>query len=306
MNIESTATLTKPTETPTTAASANTAAKEDSKSFKEELATVKKETKAEVKATVNATVKTEEADNIAMVNNEQMATLPKTVEGNIAQQVNQNQPIKDKNTITDKKTTATKSENSDITDPLNELNSKIEILSNLKNVSNTRTQSIGSKAEELSDKSDFCATIKMDTNDAAFFVNLVGNQEMTAINNQNIQGNNIKDGFKEIKMAETQQTVSVSQTLLDSLNESMKTNKPFRIDFGSDIAVIMKVDKNGTLSANFIPGTAAVENYLKNNIASLQQNFNNQNLPYNELAYSKQQKHEQEKQQKQNRENEDE
>ncbi len=122
---------------------------------------------------------------------------------------------------------------------------------------------------------------------------------MTAhgIINNHSENNQIQ--FQEIKAEATQKTVAVTQTLLDSLNESMKTNKPFRIDFGDDIAVIMKVDKDGILSANFIPGSSAVENYLRGNIGYLRQSFEEQNLDYNELSYTRQEN----KKQKQNNRN---
>lgn len=50
---------------------------------------------------------------------------------------------------------------------------------------------------------------------------------------------------------------------MDKLSESMKTNQPFRIDFDKDVSVIIKVNKDGSLAANFIPGDKAVEQYLK-------------------------------------------
>ena len=55
----------------------------------------------------------------------------------------------------------------------------------------------------------------------------------------------------------------------------------------------MRVDKNGNLNANFIPGDKAVEAYLRNNISYLKQRFDEQDLPYNELTYSKHRNHEQ-------------
>jgi len=189
------------------------------------------------------------------------------------------------------------SKNPDIEKPLNELTSKIASLKELVSTS---------KTDKTSDKDDYCQTITMDSNDITFFVNLVNNQ--VAQTGQGItistQSTGLTD-LTEVKSEATRQNVQVSATLMEALNKSFQTNKPFRIDFDSDVAVIMKVDKNGVLSANFIPGTAAVEAYLKNNISLLQQNFDNQNLPYNELAYSQQQKQGR-KEQRNNKENEDE
>ena len=73
----------------------------------------------------------------------------------------------------------------------------------------------------------------------------------------------------------------------------MKNNKPFRIDFDKNISVIIKVNKDGSLSANFIPGDKAVEQYLRNNISTLKQRFDEENLAYSELSYSNSNKREQ-------------
>lgn len=183
-------------------------------------------------------------------------------------------------------------------DPLNELSSKIAALSSLKNNFSSKTHIKKAETVDKGAKSDYCQTIKMNPNDITFFLNLVDNQQLTA---QNSMGVNSQNGaFTDIKSEATQQTVPVSAPLMDALNESFKTNKPFRIDFGGDVAVIMKVDRDGKLSANFIPGSAAVEAYLKNNIALLQQSFDEQNLPYNQLSYSKQQQQQQKENKKEN------
>ena len=45
------------------------------------------------------------------------------------------------------------------------------------------------------------------------------------------------------------------------------------------------MDTKGKVSAEFIPGDKAVEMYLRNNISSLKQRFDDQNLPYNDIMY---------------------
>ena len=193
----------------------------------------------------------------------------------------------------DRETMAESNQNAEGIDPISELNSKIAVLSNLKNNISKGHKTIKSGTTDKVTKGDYCQTMKMNNNDINFFVNLVNNQQMTAQNSVGVNSQNA--AFTNVKSEATQQTVPVSAPLMDALNESFKTNKPFRIDFGGDVAVIMKVDKDGNLSANFIPGSAAVETYLKNNISILQQSFENQNLPYGELSYSKQQQQKQDK-----------
>lgn len=131
------------------------------------------------------------------------------------------------------------------------------------------------------------SVIKMDMNDAQFFTDLVQNSDKTL---QNVALNLMQNS--EIQTQEIQKNVKVSATLLNALAESIKNKQSFRIDFDKDISVILRVDKDGALSARFIPGDAAVEQYLKQNISTLRQRFDNQELPYKELSYTGQQKRE--------------
>lgn len=281
MDIKSTSTVTKTTETSTSQSSSSTA-KDNTATFKDELEAVKvQEAKeSEKNAKASDTAKTQ-----------------KNAEEDAAKKLSKEQLKNDKDKNTDNLG------NKIFSDPINELNSKIATLNAIKNNYNS-PQDFDSKIEDkTSDKQDYCRTIKMDNNDIMFFVNLVENRQMIAQNNPAVNPN-INNNFTDIKSEATQETVRVSATLMDALNDSLKTNKPFRIDFDKDIAVILRVDKEGVLSANFIPGSAAVENYLKNNIETLRQNFDNQNLPYNELSYKRQQKEEQHQNKHKENENE--
>jgi hypothetical protein len=166
---------------------------------------------------------------------------------------------------------------------LSELNSKISAINSISTVSNKTKNLLGS--------------IKMNKEDANFFVNMVENQS-----NNNFQANitmnvNNQVTFTDVKSQALQSSASVSQALIEKLQESMNTNKAFRVDFDNDVAVIMRVDSNGTLSANFIPGSSAVEQYLRNNIAELKQAFENKGLEYNELTYSSKKQNQQKQQQ---------
>ena len=141
--------------------------------------------------------------------------------------------------------------------------------------------------------------INMSDSDANFFANLVQNTDMSMKSisdsiNQTLMNNNTQN---------VQKNVQVSSVLMEKLSESMKTNQPFRIDFDKDVSVIIKVNKDGSLAANFIPGDKAVEQYLRNNIASLRQRFDEQNLPYSELSYSNQNRQQQERRRNSNKEN---
>lgn len=174
---------------------------------------------------------------------------------------------------------------------LSELNSKISALNSISSVSSKAKTPLGS--------------IKMNKEDANFFVNMVENQNNNVFQaNVTVNANN-QVTFTEAKAQAAQSSAAVSQALIDKLKESMNTNKAFRVDFDNNVAVIMRVDSNGVLSANFIPGSSAVEQYLRNNIAELRQAFENKGLEYNELSYSSR-KQNQNKQQRNQRGGKDE
>jgi len=142
------------------------------------------------------------------------------------------------------------------------------------------------------------STISMSDNDAMFFANLVTKTDMSM---QSIAGE-FQKSLQPGKIEQVQKTAQVSSVLMEALSESMKTNKPFRIDFDKDISVVMRVDRDGSLNANFIPGDKAVEAYLRNNISYLKQRFDEQNLSYGELTYSKHKRQEQDEERKNNKE----
>ena len=139
--------------------------------------------------------------------------------------------------------------------------------------------------------------VNMSDSDADFFINLVQNTDLSMKSIANQINDTMTNGTENV-----QKNVQVSSVLMDKLSESMKTNQPFRIDFDKDVSVILKVNKDGSLAANFIPGDKAVEQYLRNNILSLRQRFDEQNLAYSELSYSNSRQQQQQRQ-KNNKEN---
>lgn len=80
-----------------------------------------------------------------------------------------------------------------------------------------------------------------------------------------------------------QKSVQISKTLADMLAKSKETQQPLRIDFDNGISVIIKVSREGKLSADFLPSTQIAETYLKENLPLLKQRFDEKNLDYDEL-----------------------
>ena len=124
--------------------------------------------------------------------------------------------------------------------------------------------------------------LKMTEQDANFFIELVKNNQES--------GQTVADTATQIlqdlqKADETQQTTRVSKALADMIGEAAKTNKPFRIDFDKNISVIIKIDREGKISAEFLPGDKAVEQFLRTQLPMLRQKFNDENIDYKDLNY---------------------
>lgn len=145
-------------------------------------------------------------------------------------------------------------------------------------------------------------SIQMSDSDAMFFSNLVKNTDMSMQSVASEFQKTLQSGLVQ----QAQSSAKASAALIAALQESSKTNQPFRIDFDKDVSVILKVDKDGNINANFIPGDKAVEAYLRNNIDFLKQRFNEENIAYGELNYSKSRQGKEEKEQKHKKEQENE
>ena len=64
------------------------------------------------------------------------------------------------------------------------------------------------------------------------------------------------------------------------LAKSMENNKPLRIDFDNNISVIIKISRDGKITADFLPSSQVAEAYLKENLPLLRQKFNENNIEY--------------------------
>ena len=154
------------------------------------------------------------------------------------------------------------------------------------NLNSTR---ILSWARDLNDiKSEFnYNTMTMDKEDAQFFINLTQNIPAQVSVSQN------QVDITTLEITETsglQKSLKTSKILNNIIENCYKTGQSARIDFDNNISVIMRIDREGKVTAQFIPSDNIAEQYLKNNIGLLRQTFEEQNLPYNELSYREQNK----------------
>ena len=130
-------------------------------------------------------------------------------------------------------------------------------------------------------------TVSMDLTDALFFVNLTQDGLFSMQPSQNGEFQNLIK-TEIVQNTITQKTINVTNQLTSLIEKAQNTQKPVRISFDNDISVILKINKQGKVSAEFIPGSIEAENYLMNNVASLKQKFDEQNLPYTSLSYRQQ------------------
>ncbi len=127
-------------------------------------------------------------------------------------------------------------------------------------------------------------SITMDINDAMFFINLTQNGQFSVQSASNGDFQNlVKTELTQNIL--TQKSVEVTNQITALIEKAQKTQGPVRIAFDNNISVILKIDKQGKVSAEFIPGSMEAENYLMTNISSLRQRFDEQNLAYTSLSY---------------------
>ena len=252
--------------------------KEEAKT--EEKAEAKTESKAEAKTDSKTETKTAE-QNAEKVTDEQSAVAVKTEEmQNIKMTV-----IEDQNNMHSELASATMLSGSVDMSAFQNVNSAFTPETQALIDANMQLSELVSDAK-VPTKVDY-SIVQMDMNDTKFFTDLVQNTDKTM---QNVMAELTQGAEAEVQ--EVQKNIRVSQTLMNALSEAVKNKQSFRIDFDKDISVIIRVDKDGALTARFIPGDSAVEQYLKQNISTLRQRFDDQELPYKELSYSGQQKRE--------------
>lgn len=132
-------------------------------------------------------------------------------------------------------------------------------------------------------------TVVMNEADVEVFANLVENGE--------INMNNLAP-----KAAE--KSVQVSKTLADMLAKSMETNQPVRINFDNNISVIIRISRDGKITADFLPSSQVAEAYLKENLPILKQRFDENNIDYESLNQRERRNSDKENNRKKDRNNE--
>lgn len=110
--------------------------------------------------------------------------------------------------------------------------------------------------------------------------------------NTNLQITDINKALNQVNFMISNQSGNVSYKSFDfskslsSLIEYAYTVKrPIRLDFQGHSSVILKIDKEGKLSAEFMSADKAMEQILKNTIPNLRSKLDAEGLPYKEISY---------------------
>lgn len=286
MDVSSTATVSQTSQTTqtqtTTSANNKVSEQSNSTSFENEMKNASKETENKPeKATEKQEEKVSEQESaLKAEKNDEHKNLENVKENLLAKNVNEKKEL----------------------NPTDILSLNIQNLIETQNIISNKTEMF-----EVSIRTDFdlsknigetlnYSNIEMTENDAKFFADIVQNN-----------AGGIQNIMAEIQQAgvfgdeAVQKSATVSKALLDALQNTVKTGQAVRIDFGNDIAVVMRVSKDGSIMANFIPGDKAVENYLKNNIDFLRGRFEEEDIPYSQLSYSQHQNRERRQQNKEDK-----
>lgn len=124
----------------------------------------------------------------------------------------------------------------------------------------------------------------LNDNDIKFLKHCIDNPNMVV---QNLQPQNLQPNFAiaDASGAGSYKSVDFSKSLSNLIEYAYKTQKPVRLDFDNNSSVILKIDKQGKLSAEFMSSNAAMENLLKNNIPHLRNRLDSEGIEYNEVLY---------------------
>ena len=146
---------------------------------------------------------------------------------------------------------------------------------------------------------------KVDTKTNITVDNVVSFDEMAITKNDvDFFAKLVENGQNNVNSKQDLASSQVSKTLADMLTKAMNENKPIRINFDNDISVIIKVSRDGKISADFLPSSQIAEAYLKENLPILRQKFDDNNIDYDELNHREQKQNERNENQKKGRKDE--
>ena len=106
---------------------------------------------------------------------------------------------------------------------------------------------------------------------------------MTNINTQNLQ---VNLAIQNPQGTYSYKSYDVSKGLINLIEYSLKSQKPVRLDFKGDSSVILKVNKEGKLNAEFISNDEAMAYALKSSIPMLKNKMDTEGILYDDVYYN--------------------
>lgn len=131
---------------------------------------------------------------------------------------------------------------------------------------------------------NFAGNISEMTEDDAKFFQII-------LNNQNVSINNSGSVIVEDEKGEkTLKNLNFSKSVMNLVEYAYSSNRPIRIDFTQNTSVILKIDRLGQISAEFISSDKAMEYLLKTNIPLLRQKLDSAGIKYKSIFYREEEK----------------
>ncbi len=131
---------------------------------------------------------------------------------------------------------------------------------------------------------DFATEVNFETQeiteeDAKFFLKIVEENKIVQLPLV------VSDILNNAITVEEVQKAGATNKITDALKTAIEKNKPVRFDFDNNITLVLRVDKEGKINAQFYPNDKIAEEYLKNNIPYLRTRFDEQKISYAQLDY---------------------
>ena len=134
--------------------------------------------------------------------------------------------------------------------------------------------------------------------DIEFFKMCVDNPAMlvSQMNNQNFQINFATAASEAGQIS--YKSLNLSKDLFNLIEKAYQSQKPIRLDFDGDSSVILRIDAQGRLGAEFMSSDKAMESLLKSSIPNLAHKFDTEEIPYTKIIYKDNNKKHDKKEQK--------
>ncbi len=151
------------------------------------------------------------------------------------------------------------------------------------NIKNSYVDILVKKDKDVFTK-NFAGNISEMTEDDVKFFQII-------LNNQNVTINNSGSVIVEDENGKKNLTkLGFSKSVMNLIEYAYTGNRPVRIDFAKNLSIILKIDKLGQISAEFITSDKAMEYLLKTNIPLLRQKLDSEGIKYKSIFYREEEK----------------